>query len=104
MSKLTIPKTFKLMGLDYEVGYSDTLLRENDMVGCHCPRSLRITLHQSDHVTKQKAVEHTYCHEITHAILEHMGEPELCHNEKFVDMFGGLLHQILTTSEGDLDE
>jgi hypothetical protein len=34
-----------------------------------------------------------FCHELTHAILHHMAENELNSNERFVDVFGSLLHQ-----------
>jgi hypothetical protein len=34
-----------------------------------------------------------------HLILNAMGEDDLYKNEKFVDLFAGLLHQVLTTSK-----
>lgn len=53
-------------------------------------------------ITIQKGLEegqkdHTLWHEITHVILDHMGEEELSSNEKFVDLFGGLLAQVIKT-------
>jgi hypothetical protein len=45
--------------------------------------------------------EHTFLHELTHFILNAMGESELRGNEKFVDVFSGLLHQALVTMEYD---
>lgn len=64
-----------------------------------------------DHVGSYNAVEqtillrddggtlpgHTFCHELTHAILTSMGHP-LNDQESFVDNFSGLLHQALTTT------
>jgi predicted SprT family Zn-dependent metalloprotease len=47
----------------------------------------------------QAGVEQTFCHELTHSILYAMGELKLYANEKFVDLFGHLLHQALTTQE-----
>ena len=32
--------------------------------------------------------------ELVHAILHNMGEDDLNDNEKFVDVFGSLLHQV----------
>ncbi len=41
----------------------------------------------------------TFLHELTHAILYHLGEKELNDNERFVESFSGLLHQALTTAK-----
>lgn len=41
---------------------------------------------------------HTLMHEITHAILYFMNS-SLTHDEKFVDVFGGLLAQALSTAK-----
>jgi hypothetical protein len=46
--------------------------------------------------------EHTFCHELTHAILDLIKEDKLSKNEKFVDLFGGALHQALSTMKGEL--
>lgn len=40
----------------------------------------------------------TYYHEVTHAILNEMGEEELKENEKFVDLLGKLIRQFIETS------
>lgn len=41
--------------------------------------------------------QQVFCHELVHAILHKMAEYELNDNEKFVDMFGSLLHQAWTS-------
>ena len=46
----------------------------------------------------ESCIEQTYLHEVVHFILGAMGEDKLNDNEKFVDTFAGLLHQILKTS------
>ncbi len=43
-------------------------------------------------------LEGTFCHELVHIMLYFAGEHELRNNEKFVDVFSGLLHQALTTA------
>ena len=45
--------------------------------------------------------QQVFCHELVHAILEKMGEEELCGNEKFVDVFGSLLHQVWASATYD---
>ena len=42
-------------------------------------------------------VDQTLWHEITHWILEVMGEEKLNRDEKFVDLFGSLICQVLRT-------
>lgn len=39
--------------------------------------------------------ERTFFHELTHAILYHIGECELSDNERFVDALSGVLHQYI---------
>ena len=48
-------------------------------------------------------VEHTFYHELVHAILFNMGEMKLYSNERFVDAFGGMLQQYMSTKNEDLD-
>jgi hypothetical protein len=43
-------------------------------------------------------VQHTFCHELTHAMLD-MISHELSRDEQFVDQLGALLQQALTTFE-----
>jgi len=47
----------------------------------------------------QTQVEETFYHELVHYILHHMGQNELCDEERFVDGFSHLLHQALATME-----
>lgn len=41
--------------------------------------------------------QQVFCHELVHAILHKMNEHKLNDNEKFVDLFGSLLHQAWVT-------
>jgi hypothetical protein len=41
----------------------------------------------------------TFLHEVGHVILKTLGEDQLNADEKFVDLYAGLLLQILVTSE-----
>ena len=56
-----------------------------------------ITLQDVTKSYSLEQMEHTFYHELVHFILNAMNEHELNTNEKFVDLFGGLLHQALNT-------
>lgn len=40
---------------------------------------------------------HTLCHEITHAILDHIGRADLNSDESFVDLLSNAIYQVVTT-------
>ena len=92
-----IPKSFQLMGhtvivnLVPEKDWSD-----DDAVGFWNSQNLSISILAGigDQRTQQ-----IFCHELVHAILHSMGEIKLNENEKFVDVFGSLLHQAWVTIE-----
>jgi len=44
-------------------------------------------------------VKLTLLHEVVHAVLSDMGEEKLSKDEKFVDLFASMLHQINKTSK-----
>lgn len=46
----------------------------------------------------EEQIEQTYFHEVTHVILDSIGEPTLSENEVFVDKFSKALYQVLKTS------
>lgn len=48
------------------------------------------------------SIEHTYIHELVHWLFYLSGKKDLNDDEVFVDVFAGLLHQVLTTSKGAL--
>lgn len=48
--------------------------------------------------TKRSLMFHTFTHELLHAILDMMNSP-LSYDEAFVDNFGGLLAQALSTAK-----
>jgi hypothetical protein len=92
-----IPKTFTLLGTTYDVLCVPVKdwEGEEDEIGYFLAQQRRIAIKVGD----QQIMEHTFCHELCHAILSHMGEDKLTRNEKFVDVFGGLLHQAMTSSK-----
>ncbi len=98
---MKIPTKFKLMGQTFNVEYNKDLINERDLVGVAKLRLNKIELQPNVGgipITDEQ-LGHTFCHELVHCILGVLGEKELKENEKFVDTFGGLLFQMLETSE-----
>lgn len=98
---MRIPKSFYLMGQKWSVEYDGKLFIKHEAVGlCEYEKS-KITIQPDieDYPRPQSKIEHTFWHESVHAILDAMGEDLMRDNEQFVDVFAGLLHQILTTAE-----
>ena len=98
---MKIPKQFNILGYTIDVVYEDDRLNERQLLGQASPNFAKISLRKQveGKVLPKATLEHTYLHEVVHIVLKAMGEDELYENEKFVDLFAGLLHQILTTSK-----
>ena len=92
---MNIPSQFDLMGRTFKVNASPKL--GIDYHGLCSPDTNEIHISKDIPYTKMESV---FFHELVHAILSLMGECELYGNEKFVETFGGLLHQAMSTSKG----
>lgn len=101
---MRIPKRFNLHGQTITVRYADDLIHKEDRVGGAYYRDSIIKLQADSQSTprSREQIEQNFCHELTHFILDQMGEPRLRSNEKFVDLFANLLHQALNTAEGEI--
>lgn len=99
---MKIPKTFQLMGKTIKVEFSDLLLTDHNITGAQ--KGCKILVQRDSNQTGlgPQEIEHTFLHELVHCILNAMNEDELRKNEKFVDIFSGLLQQVLNTSSGEL--
>lgn len=98
---MRIPRSFRLLGYTFEVVIVPKLHWQDDassggyqavdkkLFVCEGPPDL---------------MEHTFWHELTHAILDLMNRDKLCADEAFVDVFSGLLHQAVATADKDLIE
>lgn len=109
MNEIKIPKKFRLMGEEITVEFDNFIVHKHDAYGLAIFGESKIKLQDAtDSVIRPKeCIEHTYLHELVHFILHFMEETELKSNEKFVDVFSGLLHQALQTSDyetGVLDQ
>ena len=96
---MKIPRTFKLLNTTFTVKLDDKTFRSFGKMGLCNIYDLVITLARDQHLDM---MESTFLHEVVHAILEVMGETEKSEDEKFVNLFAGLLHQALTTAEGEV--
>lgn len=98
-----IPDRFKLFGETVEVVYDKELNNQDSSNGMANYRYSRIELQPSTDAIPRtpESMEHSYLHEVTHFILNAIGEEELRDNEKFVELFSRALHQVLTTGEYD---
>lgn len=98
---MKIPNHFTLMGREIEVVWREDLVGKEDASGRASWRRGEIELQKpcKTHEADTAYVEQTFCHELVHMILWAMAEEDLSENERFVDLFGGLLHQAMVTGE-----
>ena len=102
-----IPETFTVLGHDYKVIFDNELCHKNECLGMFDDKTNTIYLANKYKTSKNRwlkykddIIEHTFYHELVHCILFNMGELKLYENERFVDSFGGILHQIMLTQNG----
>lgn len=93
-----VPKSFRIAGHKVKVSIvPEKNWSDDETVGFFNSQNMTISL--LDGIGPQRT-QQIFCHEVVHAILHTMAEEKLCSNEKFVDLFGSLLHQVWTTVEG----
>lgn len=94
---MNFPAEFRILGhlVRIEVIAAADWQHGETCVGVWLPGSNRIEL-RGDQC--ESVLLHTLCHEWVHCILTQMNH-KLAHNETFVDQFGGLLAQVLSTLE-----
>ena len=94
---MKIPKTFQIFGQEIQVEWRTDLTAEASDVGLTIFEENRIILQKSTEPfpRAQSKIEDTFCHEITHLILDSIGEHELSQREPFVEMFSHALYQVL---------
>ena len=101
--EVNIPVSFEILGNKINIVFNDDSLAQNNELGLcdfNHNRILIATNHKGQKIPDDVA-KHTYWHEVAHAMLHHMGETELRDNEKFVDLLGGMIYQVLKTSVYD---
>jgi Zn-dependent peptidase ImmA (M78 family) len=95
-----IPKELSIMGETIKVKVVDDLSSRRDAFGeCHA-RYNEILINRNKN---KDIMSHTFFHELTHMILAKMNETELYENEKFINVFSGLMYQALKTQWGNAE-
>lgn len=98
-NKMKIPHKFKVGGQDVKVEYTNTIV--GDRLG-ECVLwngKIRISETYKGEPQTDSSQFNTFYHELTHAILDTMGEYDLSANEKFVCSFSGFLSEAIRNFE-----
>jgi len=92
---------FKLGGVTWKVSVDNKGLDKEQSFGT-CDYNIsevRIQLNTLGDERSEEEIQRTLYHEITHAILDTMGERELSNNEQFITTFSSFLHQFEKTKK-----
>lgn len=100
---MQIPSSFTLLGRRINVIFDNDKMDKLGFLGQADPDFNKIYLanKHKEEILPKEVIAHNFCHEAVHHILSLMGEEKLTANEKFVDLLGGLIHQMLITSKYD---
>lgn len=91
-----IPEQISVGGVLYEIKQVERC--DDNVLGNCCAAEGRIEIADKwdkDRQQCQDSKRQTFYHEVTHAILDTMGEHELSKNEKFVNTFSSFLNEAL---------
>lgn len=93
---MRIPSKFQVGGQEICVEYPERL---DDKLGECCASAGYIKIADTfrGEIQTMSSKENTFIHELTHCILDTMGETELSANEKFVSGFAGFLLGVIKT-------
>lgn len=95
-----MPETFDIGGVTWSILKDNKSLDEGQKYG-DCTFNTSTIRYQdiSDvkDMRKYDAIMTTIWHEITHAILDSLGENDLSRNESFIKKFSTLLYQVIKT-------
>ena len=100
MKQLTLPKKVKVGDKWYSVEIVEAMRDKAFMGEVHYGKQT-ITLARKTHhgvPFKLSALHESFWHELTHAILDSMGETKLCNNETFVEEFSNRLSKAIQTA------
>lgn len=92
-----IPKKFTLVNRTYTVQDMPAEIAESRLGDCNSIEA-RIRLAKGQ---PPECLEHTFYHELAHALLDASTKPKLSKKEGFVDSLGALLHQFMQTQKGE---
>lgn len=96
-------KSFKIGSNLFKVKYVKNIEGEDDEIvygHTNYPLGLvKIRTHLDKKELSEDAIEHALFHEVSHIIMNFMGENELNANETFIDLLGLFFHQFIKTSK-----
>lgn len=96
MMYVRIPKKFQVGGAEMEVRNIDRCEDNNCGLCFLAAGYIEIAdLINRDDRQSEGSKRNTFYHELTHAILDTMGENDLSKNEKFVNTFAGFLNEAM---------
>lgn len=96
----SIPSEFEMMGHTIEVQMSETLVEDTGAYGIsHFTKNL-IVLQTPTREVSMSFIVQTFFHEVAHFIMFYMGEHKLNDNEKFIDVLGNCIYQVMRTKRG----
>ena len=92
-----IPKHFQLINRKYIVCTMPEEIAEKNHGDC----SREMAVIRLAKGKAEESTQHTFYHELAHALLWASTKPKLSDNEEFVDSLGALLHQFEQTRKGE---
>ncbi len=99
---MMIPKSFKLLNRTYNVQYMNKDFAEANKSSGDCSEEeARIRISEG---LNKELKEHTFYHELVHALLAVSTKPKMSEKEAFVDSLGAALHQYRQTKKGQLPD
>lgn len=99
MKYVKIPDSFKIGGQTINVKMVERC--DDNTVGTMCLAEGTIEIAEKFNKDKEQSADskvNTFYHELTHCILDTMGEDELSKNEKFVNCFAGFLSDAMESA------
>lgn len=98
---MKIPNKLNIMGRTYRVEYDEKGLSDNDDVGKYDEQAgvIYISKGFKELPRCMDSVEQNFLHEVVHGMCWQLGYNQLYNDEKFVEQFSGLLHQIIPQLE-----
>ena len=100
MKQLTLPKKVQVGDKWYSVEIVEAMRDKTLMGEAHYGRQTLTLARRTHHGVpfKLSAMHETFWHELTHCILESMGEHKLNNNERFVEEFAARLAKAIQTA------
>ena len=98
-NKKKIPNKLKVGGQDLNVVFTNTIIGDKMGECCLWNGNIKISEIYKGEQQTDSSKFNTFYHELTHAILDTMGEYELSANERFVCSFSSFLSEAIGSFE-----